>query len=331
MRVVIVEDRPTHLVGAKLALLSLREHSPTLPIAMHASDPAFAGWCERHVGVQVEPVPVRDLTGWDVKPGVLLHHLEAGEPELAWFDSDLICTRDLIPVLAGVPADHVVGTEEMPLGQHRGGSHRAVAWGLEPGRELPTTVNTAFLRVSRSHMDLLTVWRELLNRREYREAQQRPWNERPMHLVGDQEVLTALLGSKVFAGVPLHLLRQGVEIAQCSGPAGYAPGSRIRRALAGEVPPLIHAMGRKPWEAEGRSGPRGLYERRHAAQSPYTRASRRYTGALDEPAEWLGGPGGGGAASVNLAELPLAMVDHVVRRSRAALGIARFGVEGREG
>ena len=145
-----------------------------------------------------------------------------------------------------------------------------------------------------------------------------------MHLVGDQEVLTALLGSARFAGVPLHLLRQGVDIAQCSGPAGYSPGARVRRALAGEEPALIHAMGRKPWEAAALPGARGAYERLHAAQSPYTLAARRYAAELDEPAQWLGRSRSRGPAALSLAEYPLAVFDTAVRRARAALGIARF-------
>ncbi len=195
MRFVIAEDRATHLVGAKVALLSLRANAPSLELSVHTSDPAFSDWCARRIDVEVEPIPVRGVSGWDVKPGVLLHHLAAGAPEVAWFDADLLCTTDPRALTRGGPSTELVATEEMPLGQHRGGSHRAVAWGLEPGRELVTTVNTAFVKVTPDHVELLGAWQELLARPEYQAAQRRPWNERPMHLVGDQEVLTALLGS----------------------------------------------------------------------------------------------------------------------------------------
>src|SRR4051812_30380227 len=81
--VVLYDDRPTSLTGLKMAAASLRAQSPGLRIhAIAANAPAgFESWAAAH-GVLVT-VPPSDLraTGWDVKPSVLLHMLDAGADE----------------------------------------------------------------------------------------------------------------------------------------------------------------------------------------------------------------------------------------------------------
>jgi hypothetical protein len=121
------------------------------------------------------------------------------------------------------PAETLVATEEPFWGKAQGGWERATAWGLAPGRRLPATVNTSLLRVTDRHVALLEEWRRLLATPEYRAAQARPWSERRMHVMGDQDVLTALVASADFAHVPVRQLRRDIEVAHCFGPAGYPP------------------------------------------------------------------------------------------------------------
>lgn len=46
-------------------------------------------------------------------------------------------------------------------------------------------------------------------------------------MLGDQDVLTALLTSKEFSEIPIHILRKGRQILQFNGIYGYAVAERI--------------------------------------------------------------------------------------------------------
>lgn len=345
MLICLSEDRASHLVGLKLALLSLVRHCPDARLVAHVpgAGEALATWFDARVPTgELVTDPVQDA-GWNVKPGLLLHHLGRGEDEVVWFDADVVCHDDWRRLLWGAGPETLVATEETVRGQHLGGAHRTRAWGLPVGRSMPTTVNTGLVRVSAAHEPLLRAWQRMLRDPAYQQAQRDDWQARPIHLLGDQEVLTALLGSQDFADVPVQLLRQGVDIAQCFGPSGYDPADRLRMTLAGEVPPLLHAMGPKPWQQPARASrdarpasvpeaarsARDALVRRHHDTSPYTLAAAGLRAGLDEPAPWLPDrPGPASAATVNCAELPLAVFDAVVRRVRARLGIARYTADG---
>src|SRR3712207_4014819 len=126
---------------------------------------------------------------------------------------------------------------------------------MVPGRRLPATANTSVLRVTPHHTGLLEEWRSLLRSTEYQSAQLRPWDERPTHLMGDQDVLTALLSSADFADVPVRMLRRDVDIAHCFGSAGYLPLQRVRAVVRGQrLPPLVHAQGGQALGASSRAG-----------------------------------------------------------------------------
>ena len=86
----------------------------------------------------------------------------------------------------------------------------------------------------------------MLSHPAYLKAQAQPWYERPLHMIGDQEVLTGLLGSVDFQETSIRLLRRGTDIAQCFGPAGFTPVERLR-SMIGHRPAFVHAMGPKPW------------------------------------------------------------------------------------
>jgi hypothetical protein len=332
--IVISEDRRSHRSGVELALLSLQRHVPGAGVTLNCpwADAEFEDWALRAGATAVRRDRVEGLTGWDVKPAILLDHLARGEQEVVWLDADVLTHGDWLRLVRDVPAGTVVGTEETYWGQAQGGTHRTRAWGLEVGRSLPRTVNTAVVRVTPEHVELLEAWRRMLADPEYRRAQSRPWNERPLHHLGDQEVFTALLGAREFADVPLHLLRQGVDIAQCYGPAGWTPGDRVRAVVSGGgLPPLVHAMGRKPWErrreASGALGrARGVWERLHLTTSPYVVAAGAYRDDLPSVPGWLPN-GGSGPTRAALLELPLAAVDHGVRAARARLGVGRYRIQ----
>ena len=47
-------------------------------------------------------------------------------------------------------------------------------------------------------------------------------------MTGDQDVLTALLGSERYAGIPMNVLERGRDIVMNFGPAGYTVMERLR-------------------------------------------------------------------------------------------------------
>ena len=328
---VIAEDRASHRVGVEIAVVSLRRHVPDVEVHLHCpwADDEFRAWAHRAGVAALHTDPVEGARGWDVKPSLLLHHLERSSGPVFWLDSDIVVARDWQPLLIADGPGVLVATEETAWGQQLGGTHRTRSWGLEVGRSMPTTVNTGFLRVDPGHAELLEAWRSLLADPSYSAAQRGPWQRRPLHLLGDQEVLTALLGSREFSHVPIHLLRQGIDIAQCYGPAGFTPADRLRAALpGGRVPALVHAMGLKPWEARRHDGSvlsraRYSYERAHSRWSPYTAVAAAHRDEVGPDTAWLPRAQRSGTRAV-LAELPLALVDHSVRTVRRRLGIARY-------
>jgi fermentation-respiration switch protein FrsA (DUF1100 family) len=325
---VLYEDRPSAWVGLKLAVLSLSDQVPGARIvarAPHAS-PELRAWFAQRPGVTLDDTELAGARGWDVKPRVLLEALRSST-SAAWLDTDVIVAGDLEGLLAGVPAQTLVATEETHWGRAQGGVHRTVAWGLAPGRPLPVTINTGFLRVHASHTPLLEAWRDLLADPRYVAAQAKPYAQRPRHLFGDQDVLTALMASAEFSDLDLRLLAQGTEIAQCFGASGYTAAQRLKAVVTrAGLPVLIHAMNVKPWTPHPRSGSplqriRSTYRRLHGRLTPYTAVASRYAEALDEPAPWLGKPRSAPVAI--LQELPLATVEQITKLTRRRLGFVR--------
>jgi hypothetical protein len=212
------------------------------------------------------------------------------------------------------------------MAQNQGSAQRTENWGLPMGRVLPTTVNSGIVRATTAHRPLLAAWDRLLAHPLYLQAQAQAWYTRPPHMLGDQDVLTALLGSAHFSDVPLQLLRRGRDIAQCFGPAGFTVGERLA-SLAHGAPALIHAMGPKPWApAKGTGG--GLaarigttYRRMDAELSPYARAAAELQDRLGAPARWTSPSTPLARAMAALAGrhialqgLPLAAIDQIARR-----------------
>lgn len=336
--VLIHQDLPEHMSGLRLAVASVRSTCPDLRVQVSCprAAPELVQWLIG-LGAQVESDPRFAGLGWNVKPQLLLSALAQGHPRVMWIDADVVVARRPVQAIAQ-PQSVFVATEEFALGQDQGSRLRTQGWGLPLGRDQPATVNSGVMVVSAEHRQLLERWEELLKSDAYAAAQQRPALERPVHMVSDQDVLTALLGSATFAGMEVHLLRRGLDIAQCAGPAGFTPMERLA-TLGRRSPALYHSVGVKPWQhgaswrygTTRRSRARARYEDLHLRLSPYTAVASRFAAAAGvsmdavaprTPVErallWIG------KRWPQLPELPLAVMDVSVRRLRRLLRISRY-------
>ncbi len=316
------EDRPQYLTGVKLLVLSLRRHCPDLVVEVSLPPTLLTSGFERWLSAQpnacLAPPPEPEVRGWDVKPHILARALAAGHTQALWMDADILVARDFRALMHAAGHNAVVVTQESAWGPCPGGVGRTRAWGMEVGRALPVTANTAVLGVGRAHQALLEDWARLLAQPQYRAAQPRPWRERPVHLLSDQEVLTALLGSTTYADVPIHWLHRGRDIAHLGGAAGYTACERLGSLFRKQGgPALLHAQGLKPWL------PASWHERIHLQLSPYTAEARCYADALDEDVRWMTTMDlvarvmrAAALGQTALQGLPLALADTLARGAR---------------
>lgn len=332
MIVCVAEDRKSCEPAVKLLLLSLARHCEKLAVELFypVADSRFSAWLRKCPRVRLNLEPVPQAYGWNVKPQALLALLDRGYDELLWLDSDVIVTRDFQSLFTGLRSDTVVVAEEALYGGYADtGALRTRGWGFEVGRELPFSVNTALLRVTRSHIPLLEHWRELLEHEEYRQAQRQIWHQRPVHLFGDQDVLTALLASRPYAAVPVHYLRRGPDIIQYFGVYGYTCRERAGHLLRGS-PPFVHSQGFKPWLGAAAKpklrNPREYFDGLYLDASPYTLAARPYQAELEDDCRWLRPRLLGGAIlraagfwRPPLVGWPLALVADLVRMGKKVL------------
>lgn len=331
MIVCTYENRLADLTGGKLLTLSLAEHCPDLPVDFSSTKGVgdFFEWLSRFPQVRARELSELDGRGWNVKPAILLGLLDEGQSEVVWLDSDVIATADFRPLLCGIPAETLVATEEPAWGAVEGSATRTLGWGLQQGRMLARTANTCLLRVTRHHRPLLEAWQRLLDAPEYVAAQARPWNERPVHMLSDQDALTALLGSREFAGLQVRLLRRGRDVLQGFDPSTYTVADRLRNGAAG-LPPLVHAQRDKPWQLAqvppAVREPRRYFARAYMELSPYTHVARRYQDQLGEPADWATVSTGLAktlrflaAGSVNRQGIPHALAARAMRPFRRVL------------
>ncbi len=328
--VVVYEDRPGNLIGVQLLVLSLNRYSPDLRalVTVPGAPEAFRDWLQAQPNAELYDTRL-EASGWDVKPSLLLEHLGNGSPSVAWVDSDMIVTGHLSARLAELPTGSLIGTEDVWWGRRQGTPQRTLAWGLKPGRVLPVTVNTGFLRAATAHVPLLERWRDMLTMPDYRAAQKLEIDQRPLHLMGDQEVLTALLGAVDWQDVPVRLLRRGLDVAQCYGPGGFSPRERLYLRLHHQLPLLVHAMGPKPWapkaprpKLEGNgvralvSGGAAAIDAAHHQLSLFNWAASSYREELGNDLAWTSHSTPLSSALVKmtkndplLREMPLALMD----------------------
>jgi hypothetical protein len=133
-------------------------------------------------------------------------------------------------------------------------------------------------------------WWEVLQSSPYQDSQKREWRLRPVHMLSDQDVLTALLSSKEFSEVPIHILRRGKQILQFNGVYGYTVAERIG-GLLGDTPAFIHSFGGKPWSEKWELEPsvdlREFIKKVYLDLSPYTLSARQFSGELACDIEWM--------------------------------------------
>ena len=284
LTICIAEDRPSCEPGLRLLLRSLARAEPGCSIVLFCpfADENFVRFVAAltEISVDVRAVSPPGAYSWNVKPQALLELLNEGADEIAWIDSDIIVASLFVQRLSAIDERAIVVTEEALLGRtnERGRADdnnnalRARLWGFRVGRRLPFTLNSAVLRVTRKHISLLRRWASLLDLRVYREEQAKVWDSRGVHMVGDQDVLTALLCSEEFSDVPIEIFYRGSGIIQYFGLYGFTVRERLRCLLSG-LPPFVHSQNAKVWVPPERPGARGLRAKVSAAYldaSPYT-------------------------------------------------------------
>jgi hypothetical protein len=318
LRVCSYEDRPEAMDSLILMGESLcrADQDVSLHLTVPDAPASVRAWVDTRPQVILSATRPDGVSGWDVKPWLLLQELNAGNQETLWLDDDMIVTRSISSLLKAYPPDSLIVSEEwgqwtVPV------SH---FWELPSARPVPL-INACVVRATQAHRPLLERWLHMIRSTSYRDAQKMPFERRPKHLLHDGWLMVALLESAEFGEMPYECLRVGHDIAQCAGLSGYRPAHRFLDLFRG-LPALIHGLGRKPWEsAHGQNGIHRFMLDLATDVSPYVLAARAVAKDLDMTPAWLEArtaPGtmlrrlsGGHPA---LAGLPLAVVHALYRR-----------------
>jgi hypothetical protein len=281
-------------------------------------------WAATRPEVELSTEKLPGLSGWNIKPALLLQELNAGWNAALWLDSDMIVCRPISTVVRRYSKTALLLAQEWvdapPLAI-------AAGWGLRSKRPI-SVVNNCFVRVTEAHRPMLERWLKMLHDPRYRAAQALPYGERPKHFLHDGWPLIALLESEEFADVEYDFIRRNGEIAQCAGSSGYRPMHRVLDVFRG-LPALIHGLGRKPWdEPPAGNGMQRMLLDMATDVSPYVLASRKVAMKLGMKPEWteartlpgkvLRGVTGG---HPGLAGLPLAIAHAVEIQVQRMRGI----------
>jgi hypothetical protein len=285
LRVCAYEDRAAAmdsliLMGESLCAV---DRDVSLHLTVPETPDSVRAWAQRRPEVVVSTTQPAGVTGWDVKPWLLLQELNEGRQEALWLDDDVIVTSALSSLVRQFPPDSLIVAEEWVQTEPIPVSHY---WGMPLGRAIPM-INNCFIRATQAHRPLLERYLKMVRDPRYRAAQALPFERRPLHLLHDGWLLIALLQSEEFSRVDFACLRRGRHIAQCAGSSGYRPHDRLLDLFRG-LPPLIHGLGRKPWEPvkSGGSSERFLVDLATDV-SPYVLAGRRVARSLNMHKEWL--------------------------------------------
>lgn len=291
MLVCLYEDRPNQVTGLKILLLSLERWCPSWPVRLQfpGITDSFRTWLHRFTQVSLYEERLSSSGSYNVKPTVLLDGLATGAESCFWLDTDVFVNGSL-EFVAAIPSETIVVTQD-PWEYLDGSTHRSSTWGLAAGRSLPGPLNTAAVRVTQHHKEILNEWQRVVIWEKYLAEQAKPVPERNQHMLGDQDALSALLASEGYSSIPVRRLLHSIEILQHHGAGAYGPMQRWTNMIHG-MPPLIHAMGSvKPWKMPERPGllasPRDYYERTYLELSPYAHYARQYRPLLNEEAGWL--------------------------------------------
>ena len=214
---------------------------------------------------------------------LLLQQLNAGRNEAIWLDSDTIVTRPITSLLEEFPRDSLIVAEEWDrhepipvypfLGHVLGAAGAGRSTPVSSVRLCPPAAAGALAPVDSTIRATARRSRSPLNtvRSTCRAIRA------PERSAGKRGVWTRAF----------DYLRLGRHIAQCAGSSGYRPAHRLLDLFRG-LPPLIHCIGRKPWQSRH---DRGRIERfltdLATDVSPYVLASRKVAKALDVRPSWL--------------------------------------------
>ena len=288
------EDRADCETGLRLAILSLCKHCPDTPVYVYRPtlNERFAPWVQRFRQVILIPHAPAGASAWNCKPHALMPLLAEGHREVVWLDSDIVVTRDCRRLFTTLD-DRVLAIAQEPSSlPHQGTEERTKGWNLEIGRSLPFTLNSSVLRVTKHHLPVLQRWLEYLGDTRYLASQTIALEERALHMMSDQDVLNALLGSPQFAGTPLRIFATGSEIIHAGGGLGYSCLERLRGVVKSK-PVFLHAAAGKPWLWLGggaywsQSNFFSWHRRLLQELSPYVYEARQYRAELDTDSGWM--------------------------------------------
>jgi hypothetical protein len=287
----VAEDREVCEPCLKLLLLSLNVHCPGIEVSLFypPAREGFLTWIKKCPQVRLQADHLKNGYGWNVKPQAIMDLMDRGVDEVIWLDSDIIVIRT--PIMSGLTRDTLVATENTLVDERCDrNALRARLWGFPVGRVLPFSLNSCVLRVTRDHYALMERWWELLQSDIYQDLQRKAWRQRPVHMLSDQDVLTALLTSQEFSEVPVHILQRGKHIIQFDGVYGYTVAERMRNLL-GDCPSFIHSCAGKPWSDRWRleptNGLREYIKKVYLDLSPYTLSAARFRHDLVSSTEWM--------------------------------------------
>jgi hypothetical protein len=290
----LAENRADCETGLRLAILSLSLHCPDTPVYVYrpAFNAQFEPWVRRFPQVTLIPeAPVGSST-WNCKPHAMKPLFANGHREIVWLDSDIIVTRDCRPLFTDLDERVLAIAQEPASLPHQGTEERTRGWNLPVGRCLRFTLNSSVLRVTECHVPLLDRWMEFMTDPQYLASQKIGLDQRPLHMMSDQDVLNGLLGAAEFAGIPLRVLGSGKDIIHAGGALGYTLSERLSGVLRPK-PTFLHASAGKPWLWLG-GGPYwskpnffGWYRRLLQELSPYVHEARRYRSQLHEDSPWM--------------------------------------------
>lgn len=272
--VMCYEDRKSHETGIKLLILSFTSYHSDIDFYAFVPNASekFLKWCAGRDVKCIQESPSKQ-SGFNIKPDLLLWGLDKGYERVTFIDADIILTRALPKFFMDPAEDAIIASQTAPLNKVRT-KVRTDFWGFKQGRRFIRDPSGCFLSASKKHRSLLNSWAKLLTDERYLSAKNLQDEKTLIPVRGDDEVLSALLGSEQYAHLKLVFLNSTSQIAQCGTPGSYTVHSRLR-SLLGHKPYLIHAVGNKPWLRE-----EPYYKH------PYSIEARAYANQLDEECNW---------------------------------------------
>ena len=186
MLICTYEDRRRYSAGLQLLAHSLRHACPDqqLTVLCPASlvDVFRRELPRERLSLREWPHP--DVSGWSVKPSVLLNMLDEGHNEVVWMDSDLIVTSEFRDRLDHSEAVVVTGEPRWVTQANRVGWAQGCGICVTPKFQNP--INSCVIRVTPTHRRLLHEWQGRLASPEYHVEQALSLLDRRPHLRSDR-------------------------------------------------------------------------------------------------------------------------------------------------